>query len=149
MNPNPDNSSRPAASGKPKLFFPPGSTGATTMRLRAELQHEEAKLRIFKIFMALFVLCVGVFLVYSGISYHAESGAKAKRLAEAKQTLAKLESGLADTSLSELWTTPREDPDNANLNLRTPSSASSALVIITPSVTFPSWTTALSRNTLV
>ena len=100
MNPNPDNSSRPAASGKPKLFFPPGSTGATTMRLRAELQHEEAKLRIFKIFMALFVLCVGVFLVYSGISYHAESGAKAKRLSEAKQTLAKLESGLADTSLS-------------------------------------------------
>lgn len=100
MNPNPDSSSRSAASGKAKPFFPPGSTGATTMRLRAELQHEEAKLRIFKIFMALFVLCVGVFLVYSGISYHAESGAKAKRLAEAKQTLAKLESGLADPSLS-------------------------------------------------
>ncbi len=100
MNPNPDSSSRPAASGKPKPFFPPGSTGVTTMRLRAELQHEEAKLRIFKIFMALFVLCVGAFLVYSGISYHAESKAKAKRLDEAKQTIARLESGLADASLS-------------------------------------------------
>ena len=99
MNPNPDNS-RSAASGKAKPFFPPGSTGATTMRLRAELQHEEAKLRIFKIFMALFVLCVGAFLVYSGISYYEESGAKAKRLNEAKQALAKLESGLADPSLS-------------------------------------------------
>ena len=101
MNPNPDSSSRPAASGKAKPFFPPGSTGATTMRLRAELQHEEAKLRIFKIFMALFVLCVGAFLVYSGISYYAESKAKAKRLDEAKQALAELEFGLADASLSQ------------------------------------------------
>ena len=100
MKPNPDSSSRPAASGKPKPFFPPGSTGATTMRLRAELQHEEAKLRIFKIFMVLFVLCVGAFLVYSGISYYRESKAKAKRLDEAKQTLANLESGLADALLS-------------------------------------------------
>ena len=101
MNPNPDSSSRPAASGKAKPFFPPGSTGATTMRLRAEFQHEEAKLRIFKIFMALFVLCVGAFLVYSGISYYAESKAKAKRLDEAKQALAELEFGLADASLSQ------------------------------------------------
>ena len=94
MNPNPDKTSRPATSGKPKPFFPPGSTGATTMRLRAELQHEEAKMRIFKIFMALLVLCVVVFLVYSVISWRAESGEKAKRLAAAKETLAKLESGL-------------------------------------------------------
>lgn len=100
MNPNPDSSSRSAASGKPKPFFPPGSTGATTMRLRAELQHEEAKLRIFKIFMVLFVLCVGTFLVYSGISYYRESKAKAKRLDAAKQALVELESGLADPSLS-------------------------------------------------
>ena len=100
MNPNPDNTSRPAASGRPKPFFPPGSTGATTMRLRAELQHEEAKLRIFKIFMVLLVLCVGGFLVYSFLVWRAESGEKAKRLAAAKQTVAELESGLADTSLS-------------------------------------------------
>ncbi len=100
MNPKSDDTSRPAASGKPKQFFPPGSTGVTTMRLRSELQHEEAKLRIFKIFMLLFVLCVVAFLVYSVISWRAESGAKAKRLAEAKQTLSTLESGLADTSLS-------------------------------------------------
>ena len=100
MNPKPDSSSRPAASGKAKLFFPPGSTGASTMRLRAELQHEEAKLRIFKIFMALFALCVGAFLVYSVISWRAESGAKAKRLDAAKQTLVKLESGLDDAALS-------------------------------------------------
>lgn len=100
MNPKSDDTSRPAASGKPKPFFPPGSTGASTMRLRAELQHEEAKMRIFKIFMVLFVLCVGAFLVYSVISWRAESGAIAKRLAEAKRNLAKLESDLAETSLS-------------------------------------------------
>ncbi len=99
MNPNSD-TSRPASSGRPKPFFPPGSTGATTMRLRAELQHEEAKLRIFKIFMALFVLCVVAFLVYSGIAYYSESKANAKRLSAAKQSLATLESGLADASLS-------------------------------------------------
>ena len=103
MNPksdSDDNTPRPAASSQAKPFFPPGSTGATTMRLRAELQHEEAKMRIFKIFMALFVLCVGAFLVYSVISWRAESGTKAKRLAEVKQSLAKLESGLADAALS-------------------------------------------------
>ena len=103
MNPksDSDDTSRPAtASGRAKPFFPPGSTGATTMRLRAELQHEEAKMRIFKIFMALFVLCVAAFLVYSLVSYRAESGSKAKRLSEAKESLAKLESGLADNSLS-------------------------------------------------
>ena len=58
-------------------------------------------MRIFKIFMALFVFCVGVFLGYSVISYRAESNAKAKRLAAAKESLAKLESGLADASLSQ------------------------------------------------
>ena len=102
MNPKPDNqaSGNAADSKKAKPFFPPGSTGASTMRLRAELQHEEAKMRIFKIFMLLFVLCVGAFLVYSGISYHAESKAKAKRLDAAKRTLAELESGLSDASLS-------------------------------------------------
>jgi len=102
MNPNPNfpNASRPAASGKAKPFFPPGSTGTSTMRLRAELQHEEAKMRIFKIFMALFVLCVGAFLVYSVVSWRAESSSKAKRLAAAKESLAKLESGLSDTSLA-------------------------------------------------
>jgi formylglycine-generating enzyme required for sulfatase activity len=46
------------------------------------------------------VLCVGAFLVYSVISWRAESGAKAKRLDEVKQSLAKLESGLADAALS-------------------------------------------------
>ena len=102
MNPksDSDNTSRPAASGRAKPFFPPGSTGLNTMRLRAELQHEEAKLRIFKIFIALFVLCAGAFLVYSLVSYRAESNEKAKRLSAAKETLAKLESGLADASLS-------------------------------------------------
>ena len=70
------------------------------MRLRAELQHEEAKRRIFKIFIALFVLCAGAFLVYSLISYRAESNEMAKRLSAAKETLAELESGLADASLS-------------------------------------------------
>jgi formylglycine-generating enzyme required for sulfatase activity len=99
MNPKSDDTSKPAASGRAKPFFPPGSTGASTMRLRAELQHEEAKMRIFKIFMALFVLCVGAFLVYSVISYRAESAEKTKRLAEAKQTLVKLESGLAAASM--------------------------------------------------
>ena len=64
MTPKSDKPSRPAPGpGNAKPFFPPGSTGASTMRLRAELQHEEAKLRIFKIFMVLFVLCVGAFLV--------------------------------------------------------------------------------------
>ena len=101
MNPKHDDTSRSAAvPGKTKPFFPPGSTGATTMRLRAELQHEEAKMRIFKIFMTLFVFCVGAFLVYSIISYRAESQDKAKRLSASKETLAKLESGLADASLS-------------------------------------------------
>ena len=100
MNSNPDNTSRPVVSGKQNPFFPLGSTGASTMRLRAELQHEEAKMRIFKIFMVLFVLCVGAFLVYSGVSYYKESKARAKRLVEARQNLAKLESGLADASLS-------------------------------------------------
>ena len=99
MNPNPD-TSRPAGPGKGKPFFPPGSTGATTMRLRAELQHEEAKMRIFKIFIALLVICVGAFLVYSGISYYSESAATKKRLTEAKDALAKLESGLSDDTLS-------------------------------------------------
>jgi len=98
MNQTPDKQTPGPGSGK--AFFPPGSTGATTMRLRAELQHEEAKLRIFKIFMALFVICVGAFLVYSGISYHNESREKARRLDAAKQALAELESGLADPSLS-------------------------------------------------
>ena len=101
MNPKNDDKTKTAASsGRAKPFFPPGSTGVSTTRLRAELQHEEAKMRIFKIFMALFVFCVGVFLVYSVISYRAESNAKAKRLAAAKESLAKLESGLADASLS-------------------------------------------------
>ena len=100
MNPKHDDTSKPASSGTAKPFFPPGSTGVSTMRLRAELQHEEAKLRIFKIFMALFVLCVGAFLVYSVISYRAESNEKAKRLSTAKESLAKLESGLADASLT-------------------------------------------------
>jgi formylglycine-generating enzyme required for sulfatase activity len=103
MNPKSDSNetSRPAAaSGKAKPFFPPGSAGAATMRLRAELQHEEAKLRVFKIFTALFSLCVGAFLVYSLISYRAESNEKAKRLSAAKESLAKLESDLADASLS-------------------------------------------------
>ena len=66
MNPNsdPDKTPRPASgSNKAKPFFPPGSTGLNSTRLRAELQHEEAKLRIFKIFIVLFVLCVGAFLV--------------------------------------------------------------------------------------
>ncbi|MBR6239836.1 MAG: hypothetical protein IKQ82_00105, partial [Lentisphaeria bacterium] len=98
MNPNPDKSSRPVASGKSKAFFPPGSTGATTMRLRAELQHEEAKLRIFKIFMVLFVLCVGAFLVYSGISYCRESQAQAKKLALINDLIAIKEKVLDDNS---------------------------------------------------
>ena len=101
MTPKSDKPSRPAPGpGNAKPFFPPGSTGASTMRLRAELQHEEAKLRIFKIFMVLFVLCVGAFLVYSAVVWHAESKAKANKLSSAEQTLAGLESGLDDASLS-------------------------------------------------
>ena len=102
MNPKSDHqaSGSTSNSGKAKSFFPPGSTGLNSMRLRAELQHEEAKLRIFKIFIVLFVLCVGAFLVYSGISYYRESKTEAARLVAAKQGLAELESGLADTSLS-------------------------------------------------
>ena len=102
MNPKSDHqaSGSASASGTAKPFFPPGSTGLNSMRLRAELQHEEAKMRIFKIFLALFVLCVGAFLVYSGISYCRESKVKGERLAAAKQRLAELESGLADASLS-------------------------------------------------
>ena len=71
MNPNsdPDKTPRPASgSKKAKPFFPPGSTGLNSTRLRAELQHEEAKLRIFKIFIALFVLCAGAFLAMLAIS---------------------------------------------------------------------------------
>ena len=101
MNRNPDNrTGGPADRNRTKPFFPPGSTGASSMRLRTELQHEEAKLRIFKIFMALFVLCVGAFLVYSGVAYYSESRAKEQRLESAKQVLAGLESGLSDESLS-------------------------------------------------
>ena len=100
MNPNPDEQASGAASGskKAKPFFPPGSTGATTMRLRAELQHEEAKLRIFKIFMALFVLCVGAFLVYSGISYYRESREKAKERDLVKRQISAKENELVTNS---------------------------------------------------
>ena len=107
MNPNPDSSSRSAASGKAKPFFPPGSTGATTMRLRAELQHEEAKLRIFKIFMVLFMLCVGAFLVYSGISYYRESKAKAKELALIKELIAIKEKVLDENSTASSYVRAR------------------------------------------
>ena len=101
LNENPGNKSgHVAAPKKAKPFFPPGSTGASTMRLRAELQHEEAKLRIFKIFIVLFVLCVGAFLVYSAFAYVSESKAKAERLDAARQKLAELESGLTNASLT-------------------------------------------------
>lgn len=101
MNENPDNKSgRAAAPKNAKPFFPPGSTGASTMRLRAELQHEEAKLRIFKIFMALFALCVAAFLVYSGISYYGESKAKAKELASVKSLIAANEKELEGDSIT-------------------------------------------------
>ena len=103
MNPksDPEKTPRPASgSKKAKPFFPPGSTGLNSMHLRAELQHEEAKLRIFKIFIALFVLCVGAFLVYSAFAYVSESKAQAERLDAAQQKLAELESGLADASLT-------------------------------------------------
>ena len=99
MNRNPDSrTGGPADRKKTKPFFPPGSTGVSSMRLRAELQHEEAKLRIFKIFMALFVVCVGVFLVYSAIVWHAERKAKSKELARVKQLIAARENKLDDTS---------------------------------------------------
>ncbi len=97
MNPKSDSDKTPrSASGSPKAkqFFPPGSTGLNSMRLRAELQHEEAKLRIFKIFIALFVLCVGAFLVYSGISYYGETKAKAKELDRVKQLIESRENEL-------------------------------------------------------
>ncbi|MBR4253786.1 MAG: formylglycine-generating enzyme family protein [Lentisphaeria bacterium] len=99
MNQNPDEQASGAAgSKKAKPFFPPGSTGATTMRLRAELQHEEAKLRIFKIFMALFVLCVGAFLVYSGFSYYRESREKAKERDLVKRQISAKENELVTNS---------------------------------------------------
>lgn len=107
MNPKPDSSSRPAASSKTKSFFPPGSTGAAAMRLRAELQYEEAKLRIFKIFMVLFVLCVGAFLVYSGISYYRESKAKAKELALIKEIIAIKEKVLDENSTASPYVRAR------------------------------------------
>jgi len=90
MNQNPDKQTSAPADGpkKAKTFFPPGSTGASSMRLRAELQHEEAKLRIFKIFMALFVLCIGAFLVYSAIRYCSDLKENAKELESVKQKIA-------------------------------------------------------------
>lgn len=105
MNQNPDKPTPGHAAGpeKAKPFFPPGSTGAGTMRLRAELQHEEAKLRIFKIFMALFVLCVGAFLVYSGISYYRESKAKAKELDRVKQLIESRENVLNAKSVENRY----------------------------------------------
>ena len=91
---------RPAGSGKTKPFFPPGSVKLNSMQLRAELQHEEAKLRIFTLFLALLGICVAAFLVCSVISYRANSKEKTQRLNAVKQELARLESALADTSLS-------------------------------------------------
>ena len=109
MNQHPDDQASGGSSApkKAKPFFPPGSTGATTMRLRAELQHEEAKLRIFKIFIALFVLCVGAFLVYSGISYHRESKAKAEKLAFMKQLIAIKDKVLDDNSTASPYVRAR------------------------------------------
>jgi formylglycine-generating enzyme required for sulfatase activity len=101
MNEKPDNpSGRAAAPKKAKSFFPPGSTGSSTMRLRAELQHEEAKLRIFKIFLALFVLCVAAFLVYSGVLYYKESKAKAKELDFVRSLVAAKEKELENNSIA-------------------------------------------------
>jgi formylglycine-generating enzyme required for sulfatase activity len=91
----------------PHRAFPAGAPGINTARLRAEIQHEEAKLRIFKIFMLLFVLCVGAFLVYSGISYYRESQAKAKKLALINDLIAIKEKVLDENSTASPYVRAR------------------------------------------
>lgn len=58
-------------------------------------------MRIFKLFLTLHGICVAAFLVCAGVSHWAKTNnEKTRRLTAAKQELAKLESELADASLS-------------------------------------------------
>ena len=57
-------------------------------------------MRVFRLFLLLLGVSLAVFLIAAGVSYHRESKQKSQRLADAKQTLAELESALADDSLT-------------------------------------------------
>jgi len=57
-------------------------------------------MRVFRLFLLLLGLSLAVFLIAAAVSYHRELREKAARLAAAKQTLAGLESSLADESLT-------------------------------------------------
>ena len=102
MNPNPDSETTPpaAAPGRKQPFIPPEKAAVSSMRLRAELQHEEAKMRIFKTFIVLLTISFAAFLVYGGIVLRSEMKEKQARIADAKKTLSELDSALADASLS-------------------------------------------------
>ena len=92
---------RPAAGPeKKKPFIPPEKAAVNSMRLRAELQHEEAKMRIFRTFIVLLAICLAGFLVYGVTVWRLEAKEKQARIADAKKTLAELDSALADASLS-------------------------------------------------
>ena len=83
-----------------RTFSAPGSPGVNTARLRAEIQHQEAKLRVFKLFLLLLGLSLVVFLISSAVVYRNELRRKSERLASAKQDIAELQSSLSDASLS-------------------------------------------------
>ena len=57
-------------------------------------------MRVFRLFLLLLGISLAVFLIAAAVSYHRESKQKAERLAAVKQTLAELESSLADESLT-------------------------------------------------
>jgi len=57
-------------------------------------------MRVFRLFLLLLGVSLAVFLVAAAVSYRRESKLHAERLAAAKQTLAGLESALADESLT-------------------------------------------------
>jgi len=102
MNPKSDTETpRPAAGpDKKKPFIPPEKAVANTMRLRAEIQHEEAKMRIFKTFIVLLAICLVCFLVYGVAVWRSEAREKQARIDDAEKTLAELENALSDPSLS-------------------------------------------------
>ena len=98
MKPAPQN--RPADAISRRPFPVTGNPGINTARLRAEIQHQEARMRVFRLFLLLLGVSVAVFLILAVVSYHAETKRKAERLAEVKQAISRLESSLADDSLS-------------------------------------------------
>ena len=57
-------------------------------------------MRVFRLFLLLLGISLAVFLIAAAVSYHRESKRKAERLASVKQTIAELQSSLADESLT-------------------------------------------------